>query len=199
MQKQPIEQYHTIKLLILEDVPEDAELMRRELENAGYILKYVVADDKTTFTAGLENFQPDVILADYMLPTFSGLEALVISKDLEPDIPFVFVTGAVGEEIAAETILSGASGFVLKSNLGKLPEVIRDIFSGEEKWYNKRLARTNKRIGDRVKSNVKLLEKIYLFLESQKEMESPTDKELREAMNEILHLEKKSPQKKKNN
>ena len=197
--KKPLEQYHLIKVLILEDVPEDAELMRRKLENAGYRLRYMVVDDAAGFTSAILDFQPDIILADYMLPTFSGLEALLITLDQDTEIPFIFVTGAVGEEIAAETILSGASGFVLKSNLDKLPELVKEIFSGEEKWFNKRLERANKRIDERVKANLKLLKKLYNFLEDKKDTENESDKELREAMNELLHLEKNSPQKNNNN
>ena len=160
--------YRSLKILMVEDVPEDAELTRFHLEKAGYILKTKVVDDEADFTQALKHFCPDIILSDYALPTFSGLQALLIARDMSPTTPFIFVTGAVGEEIASETIISGASGFVLKSNLSRLSKILNDIFEEQEGWYSQRLARTNQRIRDRIDANLEALGRIHKFLDSRK-------------------------------
>ncbi|WP_209402965.1 response regulator [Pseudozobellia sp. WGM2] len=176
-----------IKILILEDFKEDAELIRRELENGGFFITSRVVDDKDSFLVHLENFQPDLILSDYKLPTFSGLEALMLTTEFDEEIPFVFVTGTVGEEIAAETILNGASGFVLKSNLSKLVGEVERIFSNnEEAWYNKRLKRTNRKIEARISTNQELLSKINQFLNQNNNKESLEDRELKDAIKKFL-------------
>ena len=176
--------YRSIKILILEDIPEDAELMRHELEKAGYIIKAKIVDDEQNFVLSLEHFFPDIILADYSLPSFSGFDALLISKEKRPDTPFVFVTGAIGEEIAAETIVSGASGFVLKSNMSKLPEVVGNIFKNQGGWRNHRLEHTSKRIRSRIEANLEALDRIYEFLEKSKN----TEPGWKDAMNEVEQL-----------
>lgn len=177
-----------LKVLILEDVGTDAELMRRTLEKEGFFLNARIADDQASFRGYLENFRPDLILADYQLPTFSGLDALIISQEMDREIPFIFVTGTVGEEIAAETILNGASGFVLKSNLPRLATIVSELFqpgnSGE--WNSPHIQRARKRIDARIKANQDLLEKINKFLSQHKDSESKEDKELKVAINKLL-------------
>lgn len=179
-----IDPYRSIKVLILEDIPEDAKLMQHELEKAGYIVKAKVVDDEQDFSLALMHFFPDVILADYALPSFSGLDALFIARERNPATPFIFVTGAIGEEIAAETIISGASAFVLKSNLPKLPQTIKKIFEDQGGWRNQRLEYTNKRIRTRIEANLEALNRIYKFIEKSKN----TDPGWKDAIQEIERL-----------
>ena len=160
--------YKSLRILILEDVPEDAELIRFHLEKAGYILNAKIVDDEASFKKALNTFNPDVILSDYSLPTFSGLEALLIASDVSPTTPFVFVTGAVGEEIAAETIISGASGFVLKSNLPRLCELIDGFSNEKDHLRTQRIKRTNERIRARIDANQDALKRIHHFLATRK-------------------------------
>lgn len=164
MKEDIFEQYRTVKILILEDIPEDAELAIRELEKGGFIVKAKVVDDEGGFTAGIRDFQPEIILADYSLPSITGLEALAIALDMSSDLPFVFVTGTIGEEIAAETILNGASGLVLKSRLSRLPDVVKEIFNKEGRWYNRRLKFASERINNRIKTNIKALDRLQEFI-----------------------------------
>lgn len=174
MQKNIFEQFRTLKILILEDVPEDAELMIRELENSDFVVEAQVVDDEGGFYTALINFRPEIILADYSLPTITGLEALAIAIAEFPDIPFVFVTGTIGEEIAAETILSGASGLVLKSNISRLPEVIKRIFEKNGRWINVRLKFASERVNNRIKTNLKALNRVQQFLNGNR-MTIPDD------------------------
>lgn len=168
-------QTETIKVLILEDSATDSELIKDELENSNYRADVRVVDDELGFRSTLENFKPDLILSDYHVPKFSGLEALIISQRDVPETPFVFVTGTVGEEIAAETILSGASGLILKNNLGRLPQVINGLFSGKF-IGNPRISRTIQRIETRIKKNVEALNRLQAFLDQT------TDPELKRSI-----------------
>lgn len=112
-------------ILLLEDLPEDARLIERMVMKAVPTYHLKVVNNRDDFQQALDGFAPALILADYYLPQFKGNEALQIAQEQTPNIPFIFITGTLNdEELAAETILSGASGFVLKQNLGRLPEVI---------------------------------------------------------------------------
>lgn len=154
----------TLKVLILEDSLTDAELMKDELENSSYVIESRVVDDGLSFRSSLVNFNPDLILSDYHLPKINGLEALIIAQEVLPHAPFVFVTGTLGEEIAAETILNGASGLILKNNLTRLTEVVNRLFSGKF-VSNMRISRTIQRIHTRIKMNVEALDKLQTFLD----------------------------------
>jgi PAS domain S-box-containing protein len=113
-----------LRILILEDVPDDAELEEHELRKAGLVFISQVVDTREAFLKALEEFSPDLILADYDLPTFDGLTALEIVKKKCPDVPFILVTGRVGEEFAIETLKKGANDYVMKNNLKRLVPVI---------------------------------------------------------------------------
>src|SRR4051794_26864126 len=99
----------TLRILLLEDNTEDAALIRRQLdkEMVAYISRTVSAWPE--FESAIEQFKPDLVLSDYKLAGFTGLDALAFSRSLLPDLPFILVTGALGEELAAQTIKQGAT------------------------------------------------------------------------------------------
>jgi CheY-like chemotaxis protein len=203
MERDIFEQYKTIKVLALEDIPEDAELTIRELEKAGFLVDAYIVDDENRFTIGLIDFRPDIILADYNLPTITGLEALAIAIEKSPDVPFVFITGSIGEEIAAETILNGASGLVHKSRLYKLPEVVKEIFNREGRWFNNKLKYANKPINNRIKDNLKALSRVQDFL-NNREMVIPSEvttvrnttiRDLRDISSNLTNTDEEDPDK----
>jgi PAS domain S-box-containing protein len=113
-----------LRILMLEDSSADAELEEYELKRSGLVFTLKVVDTKETFREALEEFSPDLILADYDLPTFDGLNALELAKGKCPDVPFILVTGRVGEEFAIETLKKGATDYVMKNNLKRLVPVI---------------------------------------------------------------------------
>jgi len=113
-----------VKVLILEDVPLDAELAIRELERDGIDFEHITVDSEDSFRRALEEFNPDIILADHALPDFDGVSALRIVRE-KYDIPFIFVSGKIGEEFAVEMLKAGATDYVLKNNLSKLPLAFR--------------------------------------------------------------------------
>ena len=120
-----------LRILILDDVPADAELEEHELRKAGisFISKRVETEE--TFQKELKDFSPDLILSDYSLPSFDGLKALAIAQEKCPDVPFILVTGVMGEEFAVEALKKGATDYVLKSNLKRLvPAVNRALEEG---------------------------------------------------------------------
>jgi PAS domain S-box-containing protein len=110
-----------LRILLLEDSPSDAELIERFLRKAGLVFEAHRVEREETFLNALDAFRPDVILADYSLPQFDGLQALSLARARDADLPFIFVTGALGEEGAVELLCNGANDYVLKNLLTRLP------------------------------------------------------------------------------
>jgi len=128
-----------LKILMLEDDPVDAELATQALLASGIVFSSRRVDTRETFIAALEEFGADIVLADYNLPAFDGLAALAIARDTTPDVPFIFVSGAMGEEFAIETLHRGAADYVLKNHLGKLaPAVTRALQEAAERHLRRR-------------------------------------------------------------
>jgi DNA-binding NtrC family response regulator len=125
-----------VRILILEDVPADAELMERELHKGGIEFSAKRVETKETFLKELKDFVPDLILADLTLPTFNGIGALAIVQERYPDIPFIFVSGTIGEELAIETLKRGAADYVLKDRLSRLVPAVNQALSKAEVRVN---------------------------------------------------------------
>jgi diguanylate cyclase (GGDEF)-like protein/PAS domain S-box-containing protein len=109
--------------LVVEDEPTDAELVIHQLRRSGYQLDWRRADTASEYLDGLE-WDPDVILADFTLPQFSGLDALRLLGERGTNIPLIIVSGTIGEEAAASTIKSGATDYLLKDRLGRLGSAV---------------------------------------------------------------------------
>jgi PAS domain S-box-containing protein len=114
----------SIRILLLEDSPDDALLIEHELRQE-FEFSLTRVGTEQEFTAALDANIPDVILSDYKIPGSSGMEALAIARRTAPETPFILVSGVVGEEIAVDSLKEGASDFVVKSRLGRLPFAIR--------------------------------------------------------------------------
>ena len=114
----------SLRLLLLEDVPTDAELVCHELRKAKIDFAWERVETKEAFLNGLKEFTPDAILADYNLPQFSAMEALHLLKKLEIDLPFILVTGSQSEEVAVECMREGADDYILKTSLKRLPSAL---------------------------------------------------------------------------
>ncbi len=111
-------------VLMVEDNASDAELIVRELKNAGMRCDAHRVETAVEFRRELDEFQPHVILSDFSMPKFDGMEALAIAKRSHPEVPFIFVSGTIGEENAVRVLQSGAIDYVLKGNLLRLPPAI---------------------------------------------------------------------------
>ncbi len=116
-----------LRVLILEDNPADAELIVRELKRGGIAFTPHLVDGDKEFTLALAEFRPQVILSDFMLPKFDGLAALEKSRVTAPEIPFIFVSGSIGEEKAIETLSQGASDYIFKDNLARLVPAVKRV------------------------------------------------------------------------
>lgn len=114
----------SIRILLLEDNSNDAELVRSAIESSSMQTQITWVDDKKTFVDAVENGAYDVILSDYRLPSFDGMSALKIAKKKFPQVPFIFVSGTIGDDLAADTLKKGASDYILKDRLSKLPSAI---------------------------------------------------------------------------
>lgn len=114
----------TLNLLIVEDMTEDIELMVLSLESGGVNFTYDTAQTATACRELLENSKYDAVLSDYRLPGFNGLEVLRLMQEFKQEIPFILVTGSLGEEAAVECIKAGMTDYVLKGRLFRLPTVL---------------------------------------------------------------------------
>jgi len=117
-----------LKILLLEDSSADVEMIEERLRMDGIEFSMSTVDTGEDFKRELSVIRPDIILSDYNLPLFDGPDALEFAKEKYPDIPFIFVTGAIGEEKAVKTLQNGATDFVLKVNLARLaPSILRAV------------------------------------------------------------------------
>ncbi len=113
-----------LKILMLEDDPTDAEIVQWSLNDA-FPCQFQVVANKEAYFSALEEFRPDLVLADNALPRFSAREALEELNQRSPGIPFIMVTGTVSEEFAASIIRQGADDYILKDRLARLPSAIK--------------------------------------------------------------------------
>ena len=113
-----------LKILILEDVPFDAELINRELTKSGMKFSSRRVEEEMDYLNELEEYKPDVILADHSLPHFDGISALEIAKNKCPYVPFIFVSGKMGEDFAIEALKSAYTDYVLKGSLSKIVHAV---------------------------------------------------------------------------
>lgn len=129
-----------VSILTLEDVDSDAEVVERELLKAGIDFFSRRVESREAFIQMLNEFQPDIILADYKLSQFSGLEALRVLKERQLDIPFILVTGSQTEEVAVECMKEGADDYILKSSLIRLPAAMLNALRNREMQRDKERA-----------------------------------------------------------
>jgi diguanylate cyclase (GGDEF)-like protein len=122
-----------VRLLLVEDVETDAELAVRRLRQDGVQCTYRRVETEPAFVEALRDGTCDIILSDFSLPQFDGMSALALAKRELPDVPFIFVSGTIGEERAIEALRCGAVDYVLKSNLKRLaPAVTRALREAEQ-------------------------------------------------------------------
>ena len=123
-----------LHLLMVEDSALDVELTLSRLDAAGFLYDVHVVDNAIDFDAAVQTGRYDVVLADFVLPTFSGGEALAMARRFSPSLPFIFVSGVLGEEHAVDMLKRGATDYVLKQRLQRLPAVIdRALAERDEK------------------------------------------------------------------
>src|SRR5258706_13470567 len=115
---------HLFRILMVENVASDAQLVLKELKRAGIRCDAHRVETAVEYRRELEEFQPHVIFSDFAMPRFDGMEALAIARQAQSDIPFIFISGTLGEEYAVRALKNGATDYVLKSNLVRVPVAV---------------------------------------------------------------------------
>jgi len=133
-----------LRILILEDVPTDAELMKEELQKGGILFTSKCVETREDFIKELKGFIPDLILSDYTLSQFDGMAALELTREIAPAAPLIMVTGPLTEETAVECIKSGAADYVLKHRLSHLVPAVENALKNrrareEKEWLEEAL------------------------------------------------------------
>ncbi len=139
-----------LKILHLEDDLLAAELVQARLESDGFDCEIMRVDTRGGFISALEGCPFDLILADYSLPSFDGISALMIAREKCPELPYIFISGQMGEDIAVEALKSGATDYVLKDRLSRLAPAIRRALKEAEDRAERRHAEENVRRLNRV-------------------------------------------------
>jgi len=127
-----------LRILSIEDDPKDSELIQDLLEAGDIVCEVTRVDTQAVLVSSLEQGGIDLILADYTLPSFDGITALKLAKKTCPEVPFIFVSGTLGEEVAIEALKIGATDYVLKTRLSRLvPSVVRALREARERAEHK--------------------------------------------------------------
>jgi len=127
-----------LKILYLEDAQYDVEIVQEHLEQEKIDFHLIHAENREEYINALQNNELDIILADFSLPSLDGLEALDLTQQMLPDIPFIIISGVMGEELAIEALKSGATDYVLKQRLGRLiPSIRRAMLESNERRERK--------------------------------------------------------------
>jgi PAS domain S-box-containing protein len=155
----------TFRILDLEDDQLDAELIQANLAEGGIPCEITRVETREEFVAALKSGDFELILSDYSLPAFDGLSALKFAKEIRPEVPFILVSGAIGEERAIETLKSGATDYVLKQRLERLvPAVRRAVREAEERTERRRAEEALRRSEERHRLLVDNVEDYAIFM-----------------------------------
>jgi CheY-like chemotaxis protein len=118
-----------LKILMLEDSQDDIFLLTRLLQKAGFSFEALSVDTREEFSQAIVDFRPDVVLSDHGLPQFNSIQALKVCHQENHYVPFILVTGTVSDEFAMKCMAQGADDYILKSDLSRLPDAIRQAVS----------------------------------------------------------------------
>src|SRR5580704_9496003 len=113
-----------LHVMLIENTTADAELILHKLERAGFQCQPQIIATRAEFLEHVERFPFDIVLADYCLPGWTGMDAFTAMRQSGRDVPFILVTGILGEEVAVECIKQGVTDYVLKDHLARLPLVV---------------------------------------------------------------------------
>lgn len=189
----PLSDEEPLKIVLLEDVATDAELIKAELEREDIAFEAQRVTSRDGFKLALEARVPDLILTDYNLPAFDGMAALEMALERRPNVPVVFVSGAIGEERAIETMRQGATDYVLKDRLSRLgPAVKRALREARERRGRREaeaaLRRANNRLEQKVQERTATLQETNAELRREVEERKQAERDLRESEQRLASL-----------
>jgi signal transduction histidine kinase len=173
-----------VKILIVEDDPMDIDLLEYELKKNELEYTRSVVQSKTDYEAALANFKPDIILSDYNLPAFDGQRAFWIKQHVDPDIPFIILSGAIGEENAVELIKNGVTDYVPKDKLFTIvPKINRALQESSDR--REKLEVKRRLVKERARYQ-KMLGKATV--QGQEKERTEIGKELHDNINQMLSV-----------
>ena len=150
-----------LRVLIVEDSENDTLLLARELQRGGYDLTYERVDSLEAMKAGLDK-QWDIVLSDYSMPDFRGTDALLLLREKYPDIPFIYVSGTLGEDMAVGAMKAGANDYVMKGNLRRLiPAIRRELQEAETRRERRRLQEERDRLFEETQRNLERIRALH--------------------------------------
>ena len=150
-----------LRILLVEDNRTDVDLIIHHIQNIVETSEIRVVDNLDEVSNELLRFVPDVVISDYNLPSCNGLDVLELTRSMEDSMPFIFLTGAIeNEELAADTILAGANGFILKGDMDRLDEKLRPLLKKIVFNMGER-----EEIREKIRRNKIVVNQIYNFLD----------------------------------
>ena len=150
-----------LRILLVEDIETDATLIKRHINKIVEDTQFEVVDNLSDCEQKLLNFIPDVVISDYNLPSCDGLEVLELTRSIDPEMPFIFITGTIeDEDLAAHTILAKATGFILKKHMHNLDEKLKPLL--KKIVYN---MVTDEDLRERIRKNKIAVNQIYNYLD----------------------------------
>lgn len=164
-----------LRILHLEDNEFDRELIRMTLEADGIGAEWTYVKNRDEFWAAAQACEMDLILADYALPAFNGLAALSLAQAACPHIPFIFVSGELGEERAIESLKQGAIDYVIKSRLTRLPQVVRRALrEAEERSERQKIEAALRESEERYRSLIDATTSVVWTTDAEGNMKTPS-------------------------
>jgi len=144
-----------MRILFVEDMPTDVDLAVLELRKEKLKFEYTTVCTRVDLFKALKEFKPDLVISDYMMPAFNGLQALKEVKEFNPEIPFILCTGSINEETAVECIKAGADDYIIKEHMTRLPFAVKEAMEQHRILTEKRAA------GLLLKGNEEKLQSIF--------------------------------------
>lgn len=157
-----------LRILHLEDDPRDSEIVESLLVDEGIPCELVRVGTREQFRSAIEQQPFDIILADYALPSFDGISALTIALNQTPTVPFILLSGTAGEEVAAESVKSGATDYVLKDRPSRLvPSIRRALREAEERRERKRVEQSLRESEERLRTIIQHMPVLMVAFDHQ--------------------------------
>jgi len=151
-----------LRVLIVEDSENDTLLLIHELRRGDYAPTYERVDSLETMKASLEKQQWDIVLSDYTMPDFRGTDALLLLRERNPDTPFIYVSGTIGEDMAVAAMKAGANDYVMKGNLRRLiPTIRRELQEAETRRERRRLQKERDRLFEETQRNLERIRALH--------------------------------------